>query len=100
MAFTKGDPRINRQGRPPSTNHLELRKTILKGIDIQELFQDLETLSPRDRVNATLKLMEFVLPKLSSVQTQESNLKDMVQDLTKTECADLIDQIIDLYGED
>ncbi len=34
MAFTKGDPRINRQGRPPSTNHLELRKAILKGVDI------------------------------------------------------------------
>ena len=100
MAFVKGDPRINRQGRPPSTTHLELRKAILKGVDIQELFQDLETLSPRDRVNATLKLMEFVLPKLSSVSTQEGNLKDMVQDLTKTECADLIDQIIDLYGEE
>jgi len=70
------------------------------GVDIQELFQDLESLSPRDRVNATLKLMEFVLPKLSSVSTQESNLKDMVQDLTKIECADLIDQIIEQYGED
>lgn len=99
MAFTKGDPRINRQGRPPSTNHLELRKAILKGVDIQELFQDLESLSPRDRVNATLKLMEFVLPKLSSVQTNELSLSEQIESLTKVETADLIDVIIQKHYE-
>ena len=100
MAFTKGDPRINREGRKPNSLHSRLRKSISEGIDLETLWTDLEEMTPRDRVNATLKLMEFVLPKLSSVSTQEGSLKDMVQDLTKTECADLIYQIIDLYGED
>ena len=77
----------------------ELRKAILKGVDIQELFQDLESLSPRDRVNATLKLMEFVLPKLSSVQTNELSLSEQIESLTKVETADLIDVIIQKHYE-
>jgi hypothetical protein len=99
MGFSKGDPRINREGRKPNTNHAKLRKAISEGLDLDTLWADLDELSPRDRVNATLKLMEFILPKLSSVQTQEKNLKELVSEMTRDESAELIDTIIEHYGE-
>lgn len=98
MAFTKGDPRINRGGRKPNSLHSRLRKSISEGIDLETLWSDLEEMTPRDRVNATLKLMEFVLPKLSSVQTQEKTIKELVNEMSREESAELIDELIERYG--
>lgn len=92
--FKKGDPNINRRGRIASPIHSELRKAISERIDLQSLFTDIEELNPRDRVNATLKVLEFVLPKLSSVQTNELSLTEQIEALSKVETADLIDVII------
>ena len=43
--------------------------------------------------------MEFILPKLSSVQTQEKTIKELVSEMTRDESAELIDTIIEHYGE-
>ena len=42
--------------------------------------------------------MEFVLPKLSSVQTQEKTIKELVSEMSREESAELIDELIERYG--
>lgn len=92
--FKKNDPNINRKGRLPSPIHSELRKAISERINLESLFSDIEELNPRDRVNATLKVLEFILPKQSSISTNELSLTEQIEALSKVETADLIDVII------
>jgi len=63
----------NPKGRPKgSTNKdvKELREQIKHLLDdnFEQITEDLQMLEPKDRVNAYLKLLEFTLPRLKSIE--------------------------------
>jgi len=69
MANTTGNKYGGRQKGTPNKLTKELR-SVLKDILYQELEQlqeHLETLKPRERVELLIKLMPYVLPKVTSV---------------------------------
>ena len=76
MAFTKGDVRINRNGRPAgavnrSTEQMKL--TIARAVNntLDTITKDLEEIKKRDpekAIDLALKLMEYTLPKLSRTE--------------------------------
>jgi arginine utilization protein RocB len=76
MAFTKGDVRINRNGRPAgavnrSTEQMKL--TIARAVNntLDTLTKDLEEMKKKDpekAIDIALKLMEYTLPKLSRTE--------------------------------
>lgn len=69
MPFTENDPNINRNGRPHgarnkmSEDRLDKINALLEKLD-QTIDQDLKSLSPKDRVDIYVKLLEFTTPKL------------------------------------
>ncbi len=58
------------KGTPNALNR-DLREIVRELVEsnAERIRQDLEDLEPRERVNAWLKLTEFVLPKLQRVET-------------------------------
>jgi tRNA(Ser,Leu) C12 N-acetylase TAN1 len=99
MPFAKGDQRINRKGRPREASNSKLREAIRGKMDIQQLWEEIESLDMRDRIQAKLKLLEYAVPRLSTVATVGESIEDQISELTKGEIADLIDFIITKYGE-
>jgi hypothetical protein len=63
----------SRAGRPNKAT-ADLRQFIADALEngTGQLLKDLAELEPKDRVNAWLKLAEFVLPKLTRAQTEIS----------------------------
>jgi hypothetical protein len=69
MANTTGNKYGGRQKGTPNKLTKELR-SVLKDILYQELEQiqeHLETLNPKERVELIIKLMPYVLPKVTSI---------------------------------
>jgi len=69
MANTTGVKHGGRQKGTPNRMTKELR-SVLKDVLYQELEQiqsHLDTLKPRERVELLIKLMPFVLPKVTSI---------------------------------
>ncbi len=79
--FQKGDTRINKSGRPKGTpNKLtsELRealKDVMSG-EIETLPERLEQLEAKERVDAVIKLMQYVLPKLETLNAKDGEPVD------------------------
>lgn len=84
MAFSKGRSG-NPKGRPrgakgkaPAILAEQVRHLVED--NIEQLKTDLKTLSPADRVKAIIKLLDFVLPKCSKIETEVRNsMKQMNQ---------------------
>ena len=75
MPFSKGISG-NPNGRPKgSTNNniKDLRERIKLLLDAQfeQIITDLKDLEPRERINAYIKLIEYVVPKLKSTEYKE-----------------------------
>jgi len=76
MPFAKGDNRINRSGRPQgainrSTEAMKLTLARAVNNTLNTLSEDLERIrqdNPDRAVELSLKLMEFVVPKLSRTE--------------------------------
>jgi hypothetical protein len=76
MPFVKGDKRINRSGRPQgainrSTEQMKLTLARAVNNTLNTLSEDLERIrqdNPDRAVELSLKLMEFVVPKLSRTE--------------------------------
>jgi len=72
MPFQKGKEKTGgrTKGTPNSTTR-DLREVVREIVEgnAERICQDLEALEPKDRVNAWLRLTEFVLPKMQRVET-------------------------------
>jgi len=73
MAFTKktaskAGKKSSRKGKPNKVNQ-ELRERIklLLEENFEQFEKDLKSLQPKERVQATLKLFEFTVPKLQRI---------------------------------
>ena len=53
--------------RPPEATTTILRAQITGRLDIEKLFADIEALPPAQSVDARIKLLSLVLPKLQSI---------------------------------
>lgn len=96
MSFRKGRSG-NPNGRPPGTKDRatkELRDRVKALLENQfdRIVADLESLEPRDRVNAWLKLLEYSLPKLqrSEIIQDEPQGRPNYENLTPEEVAELV----------
>jgi hypothetical protein len=80
MAFVKGDTRINANGRPKgSLNRTteQMRLTINRAVNntLNTIQSDLEELKKTDPVKAlelSMKLMEYAMPKMRSIDLKGS----------------------------
>jgi hypothetical protein len=89
MAFTKGDVRINRGGRPAgavnrSTEQMKL--TIARAVNntLDTITKDLEEIKKRDpekAIDLALKLMEYTLPKLSRTE-MKAEIEQRIQQIS------------------
>ena len=70
--------KINRKGRKPGSKNLVTRNVreqfkLLVDSNIIQLQTDLDSLEPKDRVNAIINIAKFILPTLKAVEiTPES----------------------------
>ena len=76
MGFDKSTARqagskSSRKGRPNKATS-DLRKVVADLLDgnAEKIAKDIESLDPKDRVSAWLKLLEFSLPKLNRTQAE------------------------------
>jgi len=66
--FEKGDPRINREGRPgkPNKSNTDLRKMIREFcsgvLDFESMMKDFESLKPEQKFRVRNDLLKYLLP--------------------------------------
>ena len=78
MAFEKNDKRINRSGRPVgalnrSTEQMKLNLARATNNTLNHLSEDLEKIRKKDpekAIELALKLMEYMIPKLSRTEVK------------------------------
>ena len=69
-------------GRTPGTQNKttkEIRETFKNLLEnnLEQVQNDLDSLDPKDRVLFLLKLSNFVIPTLRSIEVNEINIKDI-----------------------
>lgn len=96
MAFVKGDDRINRLGRPAGAKNKVnevLREAITDFLskNFEKLQKDFGKLSPSMRFKYYIELLNFSVPRLSTVQVQnefeklpDEQLKQIIDEIKKT----------------
>jgi len=82
--------KISKRGK--NSNSEIIRKTLIGKLDIDTLMEEINQLKLDERVTAKIKLLNFMLPKLQSVDLT-------VQDLSVAEFMALSDTDQDLYLE-
>jgi|TARA_R100000479_G_C6384996_1_gene202647 hypothetical protein len=100
MSFANNPNNINRQGRPKgSTKSALVRKAIQDRIDIEELFQEIEMLPTGSAVKHKIELLQFVLPRLKSVETPTKTLKEYIEEMDSHQIVNLLDSLLDKLEE-
>lgn len=100
MSFANNPSNINRQGRPKgSTKSALVRKAIQDRIDIEELFQEIETLPTGTAVKYKIELLQFVLPRLRSVETPTKTLNEHIEELEDHQIVHLLDSLLERLEE-
>lgn len=90
MPFTKGDKNINRRGRPKgSTNRssemmkVNVARAANLGLDyLKEDYERLRKEDPRGALNLLMKLLEYNIPKLKSVDMNlEAEVNQKIEEI-------------------
>ena len=89
MAFEKNDKRINRAGRPTgalnrSTEQMKLNLARATNNTLNYLSEDLEKIRKKDpekAIELALKLMEYMIPKLSRTEVK-AEIEQRVQQIS------------------
>jgi len=90
MPFTKGDKNINRKGRPKgSTNRssemmkVNVARAANLGLDyLKEDYERLRKEDPRGALNLLMKLLEYNIPKLKSVDMNlEAEVNQKIEEI-------------------
>lgn len=95
MPFVKGDTRINKAGRPAgalnrSTEQMKLTLARAVNNTLNTLSEDLERIrqeNPDRAVELSLKLMEFIVPKLSRTEMKaeiEQKIQQIAVNITQS----------------
>ena len=74
MAFEPGHEKVGgRKKGTPNKTTASIRSRIQKLVDseYEAVLEDLKELSPKDRVNAFISMLEFVLPKLNRSEIED-----------------------------
>ena len=100
MSFAKNPQNINKTGRPKgSTKSALVRKAIQDRIDIEELFQEIEMLPTGVAVKHKIELLQFVLPRLKSVETPTKTLKEYIEEMDSHQIVNLLDSLLERLEE-
>lgn len=82
MGLKKGmtnNPHGRKKGKPNrSTSEIKTAFQNLLDRNIEQMESDLKTLSPKDRINVLLKLSEFCVPKVSTVQPDGEGIDNKI----------------------
>lgn len=90
MGFKKGDDRINRNGRPKGASNrstemmkVNVARAANMGLDyIKEDYERLRKEDPKGALNLLMKLLEFNLPKLKSVDMNvEAEVNQKIEEI-------------------
>ena len=99
MAFEKNDKRINRAGRPVgalnrSTEQMKLNLARATNNTLNHLSEDLEKIRKKDpekAIELALKLMEYMIPKLSRTEVK-AEIEQRVQQISVNITQKVIDE--------
>jgi uncharacterized protein YeeX (DUF496 family) len=99
MAFEKNDKRINRAGRPTgalnrSTEQMKLNLARATNNTLNYLSEDLEKIRKKDpekAIELALKLMEYMIPKLSRTEVK-AEIEQRVQQISVNITQKVIDE--------
>jgi uncharacterized protein YeeX (DUF496 family) len=99
MAFEKNDKRINRAGRPAgalnrSTEQMKLNLARATNNTLNHLSEDLEKIRKKDpekAIELALKLMEYMIPKLSRSEVK-AEIEQRVQQISVNITQKVIDE--------
>ena len=96
MPFIKGDPKINKTGRPVGAkNKNELRDFVTGVLDLnKEKFQEsLSGLKNAEFVKLYLEAMQYALPKLKAIEVNETATLEQFLRMTPEERLELINEL-------
>jgi len=100
MSFANNPNNINRKGRPSgSTKSAMVRKAIQDQINIEELFEEIESLPTGMAVKHKIELLQFVLPRLKSVETPTKTLKEYIEEMDNSQIVNLLDSLLERLEE-
>ena len=96
MSFAKNPQNINRGGRPKGkTPSTQIRKAIQERIDVGQLFEEIEELPKSSAVRFKVELLQFVLPRLKSIETPNKTLQEYINEMENHQIVDLLDSLLE-----
>ena len=100
MSFANNPNNINRQGRPKGTTKSAMvRKAIQDQINIEVLFEEIESLPTGMAVKHKIELLQFVLPRLKSVETPTKTFKEYIEEMDNSQIVNLLDSLLERLEE-
>lgn len=102
MANTTGRKFGGRKKGTPNKSMAKIRERVMTLLNNNwaQILVDLGTMSPKDRVDCYLKLLDYALPKLSRIEMREAADDNAEMDLTEEERDQIIRELIAKYYED
>jgi len=99
MGFSKGDTRINKTGRPAgalnrSTEQMKLTLARAANNTLNNIAEDLEKIRKKDperAIELSLKMMEYVIPKLSRTELK-GEIEQRIQQISVNITQKVIDE--------
>lgn len=88
MPFKKGqsgNPRGRKKGTNNAAKSSDIRDKIKESLSIDDLLTDIEDCRPEHRASLKIKLLEFIVPKLRSIEIMDSSTVEELLTMTPEE---------------